>query len=1170
MKGKRILWGILIAAILLFTVVLAVAANNDGGEADPNPTYSGEVSYAEVLINRIDSKVTVREKIKAFDKLVEYISTIDPASEGYDDMISVFEAKKLEIAKIILADAQKDNAPEEREASLLLLKEYLASHTVSDEAGSYLYIASGSDKLYVNLAVNGTDAAVVLGSEPTTLYRFDETAKTVVATVGGVDYCFTALSGDTLTVAPGKLADATVIGQLYYRLVSSLTEEETEAPDEPAAPTVEWVAVDAPESGVAYKLGFAADGKLYFLTSDGAALGATENVDEAADLFLEKKLDLFTAIEECTTDIAMDYFALASKSGLSETEIHAALDAFEAYRALYNPVMSDSFTAELSALNLSCAQGYLSNAKAADKSTDRGALLRVISLFIKEHDASSADGYDDFFGEFSSLKTAYSLEMLDAASELHKKNHYPDLDKSPLAKHDFTPDDKVTNPNNKVGVVSPVGNTSNNQTVSFIGNDIGMDGDNGYFTVKYEVKSTLMGAQVTVNNISTAAVFEFDITTFGTLPIGKATELIKVYSTFTSNGTNWDVNYLSITSEGDIIKGAETNVNNRDVLVKNAVTKGEWTHICVVVDYETNIADLYVDYVLVGSVSTVHSSKGYVSTPPQFRVAATPSVAGGEFSLDNVKVYQGHAPRDLDFVTNTTAEDAFIFYVNQVQNTEISNYARKVYYDNALRFIDNYYDDANGQYVTGNAAVNAAVDKLLGYSIAPDENTLSTYQAILKGLSDDKIEALEKAVNKVVGLSRNESNAAERTYFLTLAEELLASSSTYIQDSAALAHFINSLNTVSNNLTEEVLLNDFVNIITNFKVSTSVESMRAYYNEAAALYKSVDKSLATPAFQKFMDAINYFENEMSEDLVDKVLIENSKRLLACITYVSLFDESEWDAKFDEIITYVLMARDIIESGEYDPNYKNGGELVEGFIPVCDYFIAKRQERYLDHVKSELERAKDSDKYFEKLGVCIKLEEYVIENELEGGNEELDGLIAELRALHEELKGSRDEYEQLLQENKTKFVDICKDLVGSIDYVTMKRICDAASEYYYMMDVSDASTQDAISIYVARCNEINAVEAYAQAFILEVATIYSPSSDTLAAIVAASKYLDDLNVNVEGVADALVRFKEACANYDSAYADANGEISTTFNYAMASVNSYALTASIITLAYGIIK
>ncbi len=94
---KKIFAAVLILAALVTAVVITVLAADDD-------EYTGTVEAAVEMLKMVDSKATNSEKSSAMQDLYEYIETIDPSSEGYQDLIASFNGKTLTVAQGVLND----------------------------------------------------------------------------------------------------------------------------------------------------------------------------------------------------------------------------------------------------------------------------------------------------------------------------------------------------------------------------------------------------------------------------------------------------------------------------------------------------------------------------------------------------------------------------------------------------------------------------------------------------------------------------------------------------------------------------------------------------------------------------------------------------------------------------------------------------------------------------------------------------------------------------------------------------------------------------------------------------------------------------------------------------------------------------------------------------------
>lgn len=65
--------------------------------------------------------------------------------------------------------------------------------------GFYLYTLNGSAKTYINMVVSGTHVNGAYEAAASTVYRYDETSKTLISEVGGKDYWFGTRNDKTYT-----------------------------------------------------------------------------------------------------------------------------------------------------------------------------------------------------------------------------------------------------------------------------------------------------------------------------------------------------------------------------------------------------------------------------------------------------------------------------------------------------------------------------------------------------------------------------------------------------------------------------------------------------------------------------------------------------------------------------------------------------------------------------------------------------------------------------------------------------------------------------------------------------------------------------------------------------------------------------------------------------------
>ena len=849
-----------------------------------------------------------------------------------------------------------------------------------------------------------------------------------------------------------------------------------------------------------------------------AGVEYTGTVDEARSILSSYNLDGTVEEKRSVLDLVNDY--------ITEHPIDpSSLDYSE-------------FMLEMDVLELDVANDYLDCLDASLGTAKNGAAVRRLSEFLKSHPIDeNTEGFHVFNREHAKKLDLHNKAIKEAKEKLNYLSALSDYGKIPM--YDMTFDRE-----SDIGKLNPHLNVEGDTVISFIGNDKGRDGDNGYYTVKYEKPNYHFRTSASFSGVKKSVVFEFDFTTFGKLP----NKLIWFSEAASAEGVTWSNVYISITPEGHIVRGNSAS----NIIIENAVVPGEWVHISLVINCETNILDVYVDYELMSSVSHLHSNYGYNYTPQQISIGANPSVAGGEFSIDNLRCYDGHVPRSENIYDGLTTGDKFVFCVDQLYNNDLPSLLKYDYYKKAESDLAKYWDGST--YQSDNEKIDDAIDRLLLFD---DEKMLSE-------VSELNNIRLASFVNYLVKFGRNESNIAYRTYYLNKITDFIAiayinkASDTYIKNYKIYSDARDAI-------VEEEKLVEFTKIIEDFYATSSIKTMQELVEKARSLMTDLDLSVLDNAdsFPSFYDAYNKFF-DLDTVIYDSISIENSKKIIACINYINEYDtEDEWLLNYDFMEPYVNIVREIYVGGIYDPFYNDAGNVLSKFIPTLEFFYNVQQEKHISKLKSDLQRCKDSDSYFERYGICIELRQYIDENEIATDNAKLNELVAELYEQLSILEEDIDSYRQMQKENAAKFVEICMKLTGSLSYAQMKPIFDEAAKYYYYVDFSNQAAKDALSIYNARRNEIYNIEAQASQFLASVAILVSDNSLTADNILIASQFIDKLELSCKGVDEAMLAYLEALETYDISVNTSNSEIDSSI-YAMSGLMCNESNQSFITL------
>lgn len=826
----------------------------------------------------------------------------------------------------------------------------------------------------------------------------------------------------------------------------------------------------------------------------------------------------FVAAYESEKIATAEAFLAEATAAEDATAKHAALDGVKAIIDNHAPTtLSADFTARCEAESFATAKLLLANIDVANGNAKNGVAVRLLLNFVGDHYFSEEyEDYAEYAQEFAAELAAHNAAIAAAKEQLNKLN----------APDNFT-EDKVYNIDfDEVGFgLEGDNNQVNGEIVSEIGIEEGMDGDNKYYTVNFDYANRHLRTTAKLTKITFPYVYEMDLTTFDKLPSAS----INFEDYISENGYTWNPVHLTINAKGNLLKSDK-------VLLENAIVPGQWTHLSVAINVDTANIDIYVDYELVYSYSLEDTKNGYSSfTPSMVRIGGTATTAGGSLTIDNFKLYSGVAPIDFDTVDAWTDEARFTYYAERLIDENTIASAKKAYYTELTNTLHLFWDGS--AYLTDDAATRAAVDSYLAMDIS----------GVNKQIEIDNLAALEAVYRKLVACEPGEANYTKRNYYLNEIDSITSKTVGAILVNDLYHEITEYTGRIREDLAMERLAVEFTGYVNNFYAAPSVDKKQENFALANELLPALNMALLNDAinYPTFVDAL-IRSKEMERILIENVCIENSKLLLACISYVLKYEtEAEWDANYTNLAPYVATAREVIEEGNYDVYYNNLGEAIARFEPMNEYFYNRMLEDRNNYVENEVARMLASEVYFEKYGIAMKLKDYFVENNIDTTTGVFAEYLDTINNVLNELMENEEAYEEMLTENTKKFIKVCEGLVGSIDYNKMKEICAEAAVYYYNMNVSNALAQDAIKIYTTRRNEVRMAEELADEFIKASLKLTVFEGDNILPLfVELSDYLDDLDFTVPGVSEAAELLENEMAEYNAKINPTNAEINAT--------------------------
>lgn len=454
-------------------------------------------------------------------------------------------------------------------------------------------------------------------------------------------------------------------------------------------------------------------------------------------------------------------------------------------------------------------------------------------------------------------------------------------------------------------------------------------------------------------------------------------------------------------------------------------------------------------------------------------------------------------------------------------------------------------------------------EALYSQSSEDSENPIPEYTLADLACASDELDAIPKG----------ESTNAKRQQMLISTRAILqALGGTVDHESDEYVRAESVISRVSDELLAESLASEFVGYVSDFYSAITLEIQKSSYEAMYGIRAKLDLDyLDAGHFPLFNEAYQRSEN-MIVILNEKIMVENSKKLHACISYVIDFNSKEiWEAKYHDLVPFVKIANAMIDEGVFDAYYNGLDKLLVEYEPMRIYFGERILEDHIGYIKAELLKYSESTSYFEKYGISMKLRDYISENGINTTVSELPELVRINEEHIAELILESENYDAFLKENTALFIEKCQGLLGSVDYKTAKEICDEADFYFFNMDVSDARAQDALAVYDVRMKELSAMEKKAEIFINEVTaiTLADRGADILALIVNAHACSVGVDPTVPGVSNAMAMLDRIMDNYDATVRDCNEELSR-IREAVSYMRCFDGTEGLVTLIIKTIK
>ncbi len=284
--------------------------------------------------------------------------------------------------------------------------------------------------------------------------------------------------------------------------------------------------------------------------------------------------------------------------------------------------------------------------------------------------------------------------------------------------------------------------------------------------------------------------------------------------------------------------------------------------------------------------------------------------------------------------------------------------------------------------------------------------------------------------------------------------------------------------------------------------------------------------------------------------------DRSQELVAILDYIADFDtEEEWRDNYDYLRPYVELAASIVKSGDYDPTYSVLPTLLSDFELKHAYFSNRALNEHLAYLNAEILRYESCAHYFEKYGIALGIRDYIVENKLDTTLPAVQAISEQNNYNLECLALEEESYDKLLSDNAAAFVSATESLENAEKYTDILMLVNAASKYVYDMDVSVDGVSEGLIILEESREKLELIRRESQELIrLSVLLTYSHDYDFLAVVIDITPYIEKADVTVDGVSDALVTYNTEIDKYNDGIARTNQEIDVSYKTALYLANT----------------
>lgn len=831
-----------------------------------------------------------------------------------------------------------------------------------------------------------------------------------------------------------------------------------------------------------------------------------------------------------------------------------------------NEYVADKLEAGKTADLIAIAQNYYSASGIAAKED----CIKSLIVFLNTYQLDKTPCYTAF-------SEAYEVIVSNAEAITEKLKEALDMN-APIADYSLPVIADVDHEKNDLFIKSftnPVGGESSTIKTEPNGNKY-----NEITLPKWQPYAVIDTSKV---DVASGYVFEFEIMTQDVLSF--QLRIIHANNGLTTHTTvfqivNNKIPYKFTTYDGYKDNDAEFENYKSDVNPQISLNPGEWMHVVVAIDVQSNEYEVCVNYQSLGK-KQIYPAGNEISTFTSLRINA--SNASGPvqtFGLDNIKIYNGTAYRILDKFDGMSDADKFSYFVSVLNNEELEAINRV-----------NAYTEAS--YLVGSNGLDQ--DDLTTFKNFDIESVAA--QCRVETMA--KLEAIAAPLmDKVV----DSTNTGEVTGLIEMIRGFITKNATTIDQASDKFTAINEkLQAMEKEVKRVENLIKYVEALQKLHRAPTLSALNRHYADVLNYYRlceldnseKLEKAAKDPVVTAFVDAVkedidvikkldgaevtlkNYQEIYITARITERLYYENSEKFIDCVKAIELLVPNKDELSAEEyanalkeaiqknpdyVNSYMVVLNAILTSGEYNEEFEGFAVAKEVYDFANKEFYTVLQNQYYAVIAENFERYAKTNSYIEKAGICAYVENYIKENSVDTTTELGAKYLSILKMCQDELEVYRADYATILNANTNQFIGIVEEMSAYTTYKELKPLYDdAIANYYYNMNVDSEEAKAAIAKFAIYEDMIEEWELNGKLLVdyAEALADAKRTTHKYRALVNCAKYIDKVDSGVEGVADALKLYEEKLNEYNEQINPINEEISKTVDTVCAvRVNSVA--------------